>query len=249
MPGKTRLRDRITAFAVLLLILGGCSHFTFNAEMCDRVISDHNTQNIPTGCGQGIAAAQEAGGMRRLLRRETGIPAVTYEIVLRHIFRSPAHNYFTRPRFEAGDAPAVPLDSVRLEAGLGIPGDRFYASHYPVTFFSLEVAEAIAEAFPAASDPSLFRRNIIVSGVNLNELIGERFTVNDVAFEGISHCSPCPWMDAVMGKGVYKMMVGRGGLRAKVTAGGSLKCGRQMLQCDKTLAMHPCTPLARKKLP
>jgi hypothetical protein len=174
---------------------------------------------------------------------------VTYDVVLRHIFRSPAHNYFTRPRFEAGDVSAEPLDSVRLEAGSGIPGDRFYASRYPVTFFSLEVAEAIAEAFPAASDLLLFRRNIIVSGVNLNELIGERFTVDDVVFEGIGHCSPCPWMDAVMGKGVYKMMVGRGGLRAKVIAGGTLKCGRQMLQCDKTLVLKPHAPLARKKLP
>jgi hypothetical protein len=174
---------------------------------------------------------------------------VTYDVVLHHIFRSPAHNYFTRPRFEAGDAPTEPLASVSLEAGFGIPGDRFYASRYPVTFFSLEVAEAIAEAFPAASDPSLFRRNIVISGINLNELIGVRFAINDVAFEGISHCSPCPWMDAVMGKGVYKMMVGRGGLRARVTAGGSLKCGKEMLQCENTLVLEPRTPLVRRKLP
>jgi hypothetical protein len=50
MPEKTRLRNRIIAFAALLLALGGCSYFTFNAVMCDRVISDPNTQNIPLEC-------------------------------------------------------------------------------------------------------------------------------------------------------------------------------------------------------
>jgi hypothetical protein len=184
-----------------------------------------------------------------VFRREAGVQAVKRGIVLHRLFCSPAHNYFTRPRFEAGGAPTELLDSVRLEAGFGIPGDRFYASRYPVTFFSLEVAEAIAERFPAASDLSLFRRNIIISGINLNELIGERFAINDAAFEGISHCSPCPWMDAVMGKGTYKMMAGRGGLRARVTSGGTLKCGKEMLQCSKPLVLKPHEPLGRRRLP
>lgn len=174
---------------------------------------------------------------------------MTRGVTIHRIFRSPAHNYFARPRFQAGDAPTEPIVSVRLDPGHGIPGDRFCASRYPITFFSLEVAEAVAEVFPAATDLTLFRRNIIIRGINLNELIGERFAIGGVVFEGISHCSPCPWMDAVMGKGVYKMMIGRGGLRAKVIAGGTLKCGKEMLQCDKALVLDPSAPLVRKKLP
>ena len=104
-------------------------------------------------------------------------------------------------------------------------------------------------AFGFAIDSELFRRNIIISGINLCELIGRRFTIGDVTFEGMAHCNPCTWMDAVIGKGAYGMMKGRGGLRAKVLKGGGLSLGSTVLQSDIILREEAITPLTISRLP
>ena len=70
-----------------------------------------------------------------------------YPITLHHFFTSPKHNYFTRAKFEVGDAPTISHTSLNFEEGGGIKGDRFEESLYPVIFFSLEVSEAIEKAF------------------------------------------------------------------------------------------------------
>ncbi|MEO8105839.1 MAG: MOSC domain-containing protein, partial [Actinomycetes bacterium] len=65
-----------------------------------------------------------------------------------------------------------------------------------VTFFSLEVYESLcAELQVRDRGPGVFRRNLIVSGADLNALIGQEFTVQGVRFLGTAECSPCHWMD------------------------------------------------------
>lgn len=170
-------------------------------------------------------------------------------VTLHAIYSSPEHNYFTRPRFEIGNAPTISHENVTLQPGRGIDGDRFEDSRYPLTFFSLEVAEAVAAALKQPTRPELFRRNLLVSGVNLGELIGERFRIGDVLFEGISHCAPCTWMNAALGEGAYRLLRGRGGLRASVLEGGALSLGEQVLISDKPLRLPPEAPLSKPKLP
>lgn len=172
-----------------------------------------------------------------------------YGISVERILSSPEHNYFTRPRFTPGDAPTIEHESILLHSGRGIGGDRFERSRYPITLFSREVAELVAHSHGKAVDTALFRRNIIVSGVNLGELIGERFRLGEVLLEGISHCAPCPWMDAVIGKGSYALMRGRGGLRVRVVGGGVLQCGETLLTCEKHLSLDPADPVLKPKLP
>lgn len=42
---------KTASFLLLLLIVSGCSHFTVNATMCDKInLDDPNTQNIPAEC-------------------------------------------------------------------------------------------------------------------------------------------------------------------------------------------------------
>jgi hypothetical protein len=172
-----------------------------------------------------------------------------YPVVVHHLFSSPAHNYFTRPKFDTGDAPVIRHQEIILEASKGIAGDRFEQGRYPITFFSLEVAELMEKELGKSVDINTFRRNIIVSGVNLYELVGHRFTVGAVTFEGIAHCNPCPWMNAVIGKGAYALMKGRGGLRARVIEGGKLGLGSQLLHCDFPLVKTPITVPTQRKIP
>ena len=145
-----------------------------------------------------------------------------------HIFISPEHNYFGHHGQPAGTAPLVELEEARLAAGQGIEGDRFFGwkEDYKgqVTFFSYEVYEALCAEFQVWDrGPGVFRRNIIVSGVDLNGLIGQEFIVQGVRFLGMAECSPCNWMEEAFHPGAEASLKRRGGLRAKVLSDGVLR--------------------------
>jgi MOSC domain-containing protein YiiM len=122
------------------------------------------------------------------------------------------------------------LAVARCRAGQGIEGDRFfgYRPDYAgqVTFFAWEVYEAVKRAFAVPQlSPYAFRRNVIVAGVALNDLIGLRFTLGGVEFEGMSEAKPCYWMDTAVAPGAERWLRGQGGLRARVLADGDLHRG------------------------
>lgn len=171
------------------------------------------------------------------------------DITIHHIFTSHSHNYFTRDKFDVGTSPTLEHESVELVVDRGLKDDRFEFSKYPITFFSLEVAEEVCKSLEIDLDLKLFRRNIIIRGVHLNSLIGKRFKIGDVEFEGLAHCSPCTWMNAVMKKGAYAQMRGRGGLRVKVISGGRLKCGVEELFNEEILNENPLKALEKMSLP
>lgn len=172
------------------------------------------------------------------------------DVNISYIFASDAHNYFTREKFDVGDAPTHRLNEIELEPGRGIKGDRFEFSKYPITFISEEVAQLVCEQLGCKYDPALFRRNIVISGINLNQLIGKRFSINGVMFEGIEHCAPCTWMNAVMKKGAYALMRGRGGLRVRVLEKGLLQTGANTLITeDEFVLFDPIEPVAKPKIP
>jgi len=169
------------------------------------------------------------------------------QITIHHIFTSPAHHYFTREKFDVGNARTIEHDSIEFFIGRGLQGDRFEFSKYPITLFSREVAEEVCSELDIELDFKLFRRNIIISGVHLNSLIAKRFKVGDVEFEGLAHCSPCTWMNAVMKKGAYALMRGRGGLRVKVLNGGKLKCRKNELLSQEKLLESPSQSIGKSK--
>lgn len=113
-----------------------------------------------------------------------------------------------------------------------------------------EVMQEVCRRLEIEYRPSLFRRNIVISGININQLIGKRFFIGDVEYEGVEHCSPCTWMNAVMKKGAYKLMSGRGGLRVKVIKGGSLKRGTNTLITEHEFELlDPLQILKRPNIP
>ena len=71
--------------------------------------------------------------------------------------------------------------------------------------------------------PGVSRRNVITRGVDLNLLIGKKFEVQGVAFEGTSECSPCHWMNQAIARGAEAALHGRGGLRAKILTDGLIR--------------------------
>jgi MOSC domain-containing protein YiiM len=69
------------------------------------------------------------------------------------------------------------------------------------------------------------RRNVVVSGVKLHELIGKRFTIGAVICEGVRDCPPCEHLEELTGKQVMKPMARRGGLRANILTDGEIAVG------------------------
>lgn len=122
----------------------------------------------------------------------------------------------------------VELPEATLVAGQGIEGDRFYGYKQDyngqVTFFSFEVYEEMCQLFPdVRHGPEVFRRNVIVSGVNLEQWIGQEFEIQGIRFFGASDCAPCYWMDQAFAPGAEAALQGRGGLRARILEGGVLR--------------------------
>ena len=151
-------------------------------------------------------------------------------MTIEHIFISPEHNFFGRHGFPAGETPVIELDEAQLVAGKGIEGDRFFGwkEDYKgqITFFSREVYDSLCAAFQVSDrGPEVFRRNVIVSGVDLNTLIGREFEIQGIRFLGMAECSPCYWMDGAFHAGAEESLKGRGGLRAKILSGGILRRG------------------------
>ncbi len=128
----------------------------------------------------------------------------------------------------------LPCERIDLVAGSGIEGDRYfdYKPDYKgqITFFSAEVAAQLeAELGKAQVDRSAFRRNALIRGVDLNALIGKRFSLGEVILSGSEECAPCYWMDEAIAPGAYPWLKGRGGLRCRIHRSGTLGVGEQEL--------------------
>lgn len=133
------------------------------------------------------------------------------------------------------------MASVVCRAGLGLEGDRFlgYKPDYngQVTFFAWEVFEAAKTelAVPGLS-PAAFRRNVIIEGADLRALIGLKFTLAGVDFEGMGESKPCHWMNTAVAPGAENWLKGNGGLRAKILHDGVLSPGPAELYAAGLLA-------------
>jgi MOSC domain-containing protein YiiM len=142
-------------------------------------------------------------------------------------FVSPEHNYFGHHGKPPGEHDVLEPDQIECVTGRGIRGDRFFdhAENYKgqITFFASEVYEELKQKFGVEDQAaSAFRRNVMTSGVDLNDLIGTEFDIQGVRFAGVEECTPCYWMDRAFHPGTHEMLKGRGGLRARILSDGSL---------------------------
>ena len=121
-------------------------------------------------------------------------------------------------------------------AGLGLDGDRRIkgkvGSKRQVTLIGEENLDAIASILNIDPvNPSVLRRNLVVSGINLNVLRGQRFRIGSAEFEGTEPCHPCKRMEDALGKGGFAAMFGHGGLCARVINDGEIRLGDQLTKC------------------
>ena len=141
----------------------------------------------------------------------------------------------------AASAPMERLIEVEAVAGVGLTGDRYatetgFYSPRPtdpgareVTLFEAEVLDALKAEHALTLGATDHRRNLTVRGLRLNELLGQRFRVGEVVLEGVKDCPPCEHLEGLVGKPVLKPLLERGGLRARVLHGGTIRVGDPVL--------------------
>lgn len=136
-------------------------------------------------------------------------------------------------------ATALPhaVNEVEAHANRGLVGDRYHAGcgtfseweprgpGRELTLIESEVLDALDLSAAEA------RRNIVTSGVRLNELVGKRFNIGEVLIEGIRLCPPCDHLDKVTGKALLKPLASRGGLRANILSSGIIRVG-DIIECE-----------------
>jgi MOSC domain-containing protein YiiM len=150
------------------------------------------------------------------------------EVKIRQIYISPGHNYFGHHGQAPGQNTSVEVPEVECVAGRGIKGDRFFdfKENYKgqITFFSVEVFNEVCQRTGAfGKSPGVARRNVVTSGVDLNDLVGKQFEIQGVLFEGLGECHPCHWMNEAIAPDAEKLLQGRGGLRARILTDGWLR--------------------------
>jgi molybdopterin synthase catalytic subunit len=149
---------------------------------------------------------------------------------LLEIWISPGNDFRGHHGMERGHHGIESVSEIKCVARMGLMGDRYFG-YKPdfkgqVTFFDADAVAALREQFnrPDLSG-SVFRRNLIVRGVDLSEWVGKRFRFQGVEFEGSEECKPCYWMDEAVAPGAEEFLKSRfrGGLRARILSDGILR--------------------------
>jgi MOSC domain-containing protein YiiM len=113
----------------------------------------------------------------------------------------------------------VPVESVSALAGKGLSGDRHFRQQgaQPGQALTLIEAEALEDVGLTGAES---RRQVVVRGVRLNELVGRRFRVGDVECLGVELCEPCLHLQQMTRPGIIKELIHRGGLNADILTDG-----------------------------
>ncbi len=108
----------------------------------------------------------------------------------------------------------------------GLVGDHGRPGKRAVTLIQQEHLTVIGSFLGVPPvDPSLLRRNLVVSGLNLLTLKGRTVRIGDATMFITGPCAPCSRMEEAFGRGGYSAVRGHGGVTANVLAPGIIRLG------------------------
>ncbi|MFG2310482.1 molybdenum cofactor biosysynthesis protein [Streptomyces sp. NPDC048566] len=144
---------------------------------------------------------------------------------------SGVHRFEGRPRDGAPELPDAELvQTVRVRAGLGVVGDRhFNRPAHREASITLMTAERFPEGLGGTADLRRTRRNILLSGVDVEAHLGATVSLDSgtgpVLLAVRSAARPCAWMDTMFGPGAQRALRGRAGVRCRPLSDGTLTLG------------------------
>ncbi len=124
-----------------------------------------------------------------------------------------------------GPSDAIaPVGSASAVAGKGLEGDRHFHGDgaEPGQALTLIEAEVLEEVGLSGAES---RRQVMVRGVRLNDLVGRRFRVGEVECLGVELCEPCLHLQQLTRPGIIKELIHRAGLNADILNDGRISVG------------------------
>jgi MOSC domain-containing protein YiiM len=119
-----------------------------------------------------------------------------------------------------------PVDSVEV-SDEGLQGDRYYGRG-DITLIETEALDAFRDETGIPLTHAEIRRQVLTSGIRLNDLVNKRFRVGGVEAVGIEWCEPCNHIQGLTYPGVLQGMVHRAGLRADIVHAGTIAVGDEV---------------------
>ncbi len=135
--------------------------------------------------------------------------------------------------FTADRTASEMISHISIEAiqGVGLAGDRYAIestdtdNESQLTLIEAEHIESFTAETKLTLPMEAPRRNLVTTGIALNELCGRKFRIGDVLIEGIELCEPCASLARRTYPEVLRFFVHKGGLRARILQGGKIQVG------------------------
>ncbi|WP_456451069.1 MOSC domain-containing protein [Hydrogenimonas sp.] len=137
---------------------------------------------------------------------------------------------------KAGE-PLRCVSRVEAVAGRGLKGDRYYlgvgAFNRPpldqgvreVTLIDADAVALCGERLGRVFTPEELRRNVVVSGMEVEKLVGRRFRVGSAVMRGVRTAPPCRYLSRLLGVDMMRGLKHLGGIRAVIETGGEIAVG------------------------
>ena len=119
------------------------------------------------------------------------------------------------------------INQAILMKNKGIINDRYYENfknnYEQVTLIESEKIDDFNKKIRKKIDHKDFRRNIITSGIDLNNTINQKIQINDVILRIHELCQPCKYLQNKLGvKNLVELLVHKSGVRAEILKSGEI---------------------------
>ena len=131
----------------------------------------------------------------------------------------------------SGGEPMNVVEEIEALKGCGLQGDRYCkrtgywtaVDECQVTLIESEALEEIRAKTGIRVESGEHRRNLVTSGVRLEELAGKLFRIGEAILEYDRPRPPCGYIESLTEPGMTRALLGRGGICARVIQSGKIR--------------------------
>ena len=119
------------------------------------------------------------------------------------------------------------INQAILRKNKGIVNDRYYENYKEnyeqVTLIESEKIDDLNKKTKNKLKYKDFRRNIITSGIDLNNMLNKKIKINNVILKIHQLCQPCKYLQNKLGvKNLVKLLAYKSGVRAEILKSGEI---------------------------
>ena len=127
------------------------------------------------------------------------------------------------------------VNQAYLEKNKGIVNDRYYENFKnkkeQVTLIDIEEINLFNKLVGQDIDYKDFRRNIIVSGFKICEMVGEKIKINNSILKIHEICQPCNYLQKKLNSpNLIKRLLNKSGVRAEILTSGYIGVGSKIIK-------------------